>query len=62
MIPRNTIVVTDNMIKELYQEQAKFEKELEEYSSWSRTLKDANNPITKFKLMISKRNYLVYKK
>ena len=41
MIPRNTIVVTDNMIKELYQEQAKFEKELEEYSSWSRTLKDA---------------------
>ncbi len=62
MIPRNTIVVTDNMIKELYQEQAKFEKELEEYSSWSRTLKDVNNPITKFKLMISKRNYLVYKK
>jgi len=62
MIPQNTIVVTDNMIKELYQEQAKFEKELEEYSSWSISLKDANNAITKFKLMISKRNYLVYKK
>ena len=57
MIPQNTIVVTDNMIKELYQEQAKFEKELEEYSSWSRTLKDANNAITKFKLMVSKRNF-----